>query len=198
MIQTPDPTLQRNQLSYLASPEDQSFDDREHHCTLVQLQCITDELWSRLISAPLSTGYLRRVTAFPSFWEGLKTDTVSMEASFPWRDPNIPMVLDDLVMLSLLNHKAFLALLGEEVGSLVSCIRPESLSVTNLFSGLGTPRPPILFLFDQTSIASQTCLWYLETELRQYLKASVLTTLSHSRLHPHIHSLYNVLCKGDL
>lgn len=64
------------------------------------------------------------------------------------------MVLNDLVMLSLLNHKAFLALLGEEVGSLVSCIRPESLSVTNMFSGLGTHKPPILFLFNQTSIAS--------------------------------------------
>ena len=173
VVQTADSTLWRDQLAYLASPESQPLCP-DLQCKPVRPHCITNELWNRLLSAPLSTDYLIRSTTFPSFWEAMKVDTIGKEASFPWRDPNTPLSLDDLVMMNLLSRGSLLARLMEETGALVGCIHTESLSVTKLLSGFGNHKTtPILFIFDHTSVASQTCLWYLEAELRKYLKASM-------------------------
>ncbi|KAL5499629.1 hypothetical protein EMCRGX_G011081 [Ephydatia muelleri] len=171
LVQTPDSTLWRDQLAYLASPGSvQVIHEPDHQP--VQPQFIPAQLWGSLVSAPLSTEHLKRITSFPSFWEGLKADTVGIKASFPWRRSDEPLSLDDLVVTSLLNHEAFVTLLMDEVQALASSVPPETLSLTTIFSGLETQKAALLFLFDHTSITSQTSLWYLETELSNYLKTS--------------------------
>ena len=195
VIWTGDTTCWRDQLAYLASPGSMQV-----LCELesVQPQFISDQLWSRLVSAPLNADYLKRIISFPSFWEGLKADSVGIKALFPWRSPDAPISLDDLVVMSVLNREAFLAQLMDEVDILARSVPPEALSLITIFSGLETQKAPLLFLFDHTSITCQTSLWYLETELRNYLKASVVPKLplhhhallpyTHTHTHTHTHT----------
>ncbi len=132
---------------------------------------VSEELWSALYRAPLSTAYfsevIQSIHSSQEFWQGLQTQGRADVATFPWRqNDSKPVTLDDWVFLRCLNEKEAMESLQLEVSVLTGSTSIPLLSEVSLTAKCA----PVVFLHDEESLVSQANLLRLESDLKEALQ----------------------------